>query len=123
MISTKASWIRTIGRLILAGAVFLLFLFGLNIRSRIYYEGPNLGFLLWISVYCFLTGYGLFKLKRWAVLLLFLPGVATAIFYAYVTVTKNAFVPMPWALLNYAFIIVLLVIPASMFRHWRELSW
>jgi hypothetical protein len=109
------------------GAVFLL-LFAANLRSRLYYDGPNYGFLLWISCYWVVTGIGLLKFRKWAVLLAFLPGV----FYGAIVVdglVKGASGQTPWiqfaaaAVFNYLFAIALLAIPANMLRSWSELRW
>lgn len=116
------SFIRIIGRFVLFMAAVFLLLFLANLRSRFYYHGPNYSFLFWMFSYCVLTGFGLLKLKRWALLLLFLPGFLTmAIFIS--SWTKGASVPMPWALLNYGFVAALFVIPALMLRSWHELQW
>ncbi len=102
--------------------VFLL-LFVANLRSRYYFHGPNYGFLLWMFLYSGVTGIGLLKFKRWAVLLTFLPGTLAVLIYIYAGWAETARVPMPWALLNYGFIATLLGIPALMLRHWNELRW
>lgn len=106
---------------LIMAAVFLL-LFLANLRSRFYYHGPNYSFLLGMSIFCALTGAGLWKLRKWAVLLLFIPGVLylSIIVYSW---TKGARVPMPWALLNYCFVAALFSIPVSALRHWREFRW
>jgi len=115
-------FIRIAGRLTLfmAGAFLLLFL--ANLRSRFYYHGPNYSFLFWMFFYCMLTGIGLLKLRKWAVLLLFLPGILSVAIFVY-SWTKGASVPMPWALLNYGFVATLLAIPVVMLRNWHELRW
>jgi len=103
-------------------AAFFLFLFLANVRSRFYYHGPNYSFLFWLFLYCLITGVGLLKLRKWAILFLFLPGILSLVVFLYGW-TKGASVPMPWALVNYAFLATLFVIPALMFRTWRELHW
>jgi hypothetical protein len=74
-------------------------------------------------LYSVVTGIGLLKLRKWAVLLLFLPGTLTVLIFVYASWAKDARAPMPWALLNYAFVAILLGIPALMMRHWDELRW
>jgi hypothetical protein len=122
MSSKNNSWIPIIGRLALCIAGLFLLLFFANVRSRLFYQGPNYNFLFWIFLYCTVTGVGLMKFKRWAILLLFLPGVLTVAIFVY-SWTKGASVPMPWALLNYGFVAVLFAIPAFMLRSWHELQW
>jgi hypothetical protein len=108
------------------GAVFLL-TFAANLRARIYYHGPKYGFLLWISCYWIVTGIGLLKFRKWAVLLAFLPGV----FYGAIVVDElvKGASGQPWiqfaaaAVFNYVFAVALLAIPANMLRSWPELRW
>jgi hypothetical protein len=114
--------IRVAGRFVLFMAAVFLLLFLANLRSRIYYHGPNYGFLLWIFFYCVAVGFGLLKSKKWAVLLLFVPGILSIAVFAYAW-AHGARALMPWALLNYAFVVALLGAPALMLRRWRELHW
>jgi hypothetical protein len=99
-----------------------LLLFAANIRSHFYYQGPNYSFLIGISLYCIVTGIGLLKVRKWAVLLLFLPGAFTIVIF-YMAWTKGARVPLPWSVLNYGFLATLVGIPAIMLRHWNQLRW
>jgi hypothetical protein len=120
--STKGiSLIQIAGRFTLLMAGIFLLLFLANIRSRFYYHGPNYSFLFWMFLYCALAGFGLIRLKRWAILLLFLPGICAGLIFIYASLAKGAHVPMPWALLNYGFVAVLLGVPALMLRYWDEL--
>ena len=64
-----------IGYLLLFAAGYLFFLFASNLRSRIYYHGPNYSFLFWLFLYSSITAFGLLRLRKWAVLSLFLPGI------------------------------------------------
>jgi hypothetical protein len=103
-------------------AVILLMFLG-NLRARFLYNALNLSYLLLIScVYCFLAGVGLLRLKKWALLLLFLPDVLFIAVYVYSWVL-GARVPMPWALINYAFLAVVIGFPAYMLRCWRTFTW
>ena len=122
MSAKNNSLIRLVGSFVLFVAAVFLALFLANLRSRLYYHGPNYSFLIWIFLYSIVTGFGLLKLKRWAVLLLFLPGVVSVAIFVYGW-TKGASVPMPWALLNYGFLATLFAIPALMLRNWHELQW
>jgi hypothetical protein len=120
--TAKNSPLILIGRLVLFMATVFLLLFLANLRSRVYYHGPNYSFLFWMFCYCLLTGVGLVKLKRWALLLLFLPGILSVVIFV-ASWTSGASVPMPWALLNYGFVAILFAIPLVMLRKWRELQW
>ena len=122
MSTTDSSFIRITGRLILFVAAIFLLLFLANLRSRFYYHGPNYGFLFWMFSYCVLTGIGLLKLRKWAVILMFLPGFLTIAIFVF-SWTKGASVPLPWALLNYGFLATLLLIPVVMLRKWHEMRW
>jgi hypothetical protein len=73
---------RIVGSFGLITAVLFWGLFFMNLRSRMYYHGPDWSFLGWIAAYLTVTGFGLLMLQRWAILLGFLPPVA--IFLTYV---------------------------------------
>ena len=110
-------------RFLLFMAAVLLLMFLGNLRSHFLYNAPNLSFLFLIScVYCFLAGIGLLKLKKWALLLLFWPGILFMAVYVYGGVL-GAKVPMPWALMNYAFLATLIGFPAYMLRYWNTFEW
>ncbi len=110
-------------RFLLFTAAVMLLLFLANLRSRFLYNAPNLSALLLIScVYCFLVGIGLLKLKKWALLLLFFPGVLFIAVYVYGGVLGDR-VPMPWALVNYVFLAVMIGFPAFMLRYWHTYDW
>src|SRR6266852_5408518 len=64
-----------IGYLLLFAAGYLFFLFASNLRSRNYYHAPNYSFLFWLFLYSSITAFGLMRLRKWAVLSLFLPGI------------------------------------------------
>jgi hypothetical protein len=113
-------FIRIIGRLVLFAGGALLVMFLANLRSHFYYHGPNYRFLFWMFLDCLFTGIGLLKLRRWAVLFLFIPGILSAAIFVYGW-TKGASVSMPWALLNYGFLATLFLIRALMLRSWHEL--
>ena len=102
----------------------ILLLLGLgSLRSHFFYNPPALSFLLLISgAYCFLAGIGLLKLKKWALLLLFCPGILFTAVYVYGW-ALGARVPMPWALMNYTFLAMLIGFPAYMLRYWNTFKW
>jgi hypothetical protein len=110
------------GRFFIFMATVIMLLFLANLRSRFYYHGPNYSSLLWMSFYCVLTGIGLLKSKKWAFLLLFLPGICTITIFIYGW-AAGARVLKPWALVNYGFIITLVGIPTFMLRYWHESRW
>jgi hypothetical protein len=114
--------IRISGRFTLFMAAVFLLLFLANLRSRRYYHGPDYSFLFWMFFYCLLTGIGLLKLRKWAVLFLFLPGILSIAIFVYGW-TKDASAPMPWALLNYGFLATLVAVPILILRSWHELRW
>jgi hypothetical protein len=41
----------------------------------------------------------------------------------YGSIANAAYVPMPWALVNIGFVVLLLGIPALLLRYWNELRW
>jgi hypothetical protein len=110
-------------RFLLFMAALILLMFLGNLRARYLYNALNLSYLLLSScVYCFLAGIGLLRLKKWALLLLFLPGVLFIAVYAYGGIL-GARVPMPWALINYAFLAVVIGFPVYMLRCWHTFHW
>ena len=109
--------------LLIAAALLLMFLG--TLQSHFLYNAPNLrvafSFTFLIPcVYCFIAGIGLLKLKKWALLLLFWPGVLLMAAYVH---GEGAKVPMPWALMNYAFWATLIVFPIYMLRYWNTFKW
>ena len=109
--------------LLMAG-VFLL-LSAVNLRSIIYYNSPISVYraLFAMSLFCALSGVGVLMRRKWALIMLFLPGILVSTIFVYAGVAKGAHVPMPWALLNMGFVLILLGPPASMLRCWHELRW
>jgi len=117
---------RTVSIRLLLMAAGLLLLFLGNLRSRYLYGGSSLSYALSLlfsisCVYCFLTGIGLLKLKKWALLLLFMPGILEIAMC--VDVGSAARVPMPWALINYAVLAMLIGFPVYMLRYWNTFKW
>ena len=104
-------------------ATVFLILFLLNLRSRIYFHGSDWSFLFWIFIYCMVTGIGLLKLRKWANVLLFIPGVFEMMIFIYAMWFKHEWVPMPWAFINYGLLGVLIGVPSLMLRYWKELCW
>jgi hypothetical protein len=109
--------------LLMAAALLLLFLG--NLRSRYIYGGTNFSYIFSLTfsipcAYCFLAGIGLLKLKKWALLLLFCPGILLIAVYLD---GSGARVPMPWALIDYAILAMLIGFPAYMLRYWNTFKW
>jgi len=51
------------------------------------------------------------------------PGVLSASILIYGGAAKCAYFPMPWALANTCFFLLLLGVPALILRYWSELRW
>lgn len=109
--------------LFIAFALFLLLL--VNLRSRIYYHGPNYSFLFWVFLYCLVMGVGLIRRKKWAVILIFLPGISLLANFTYILKgdisTLSALAYYVFGVLIIA--ILLIWIPALLLRSWKELQW
>lgn len=102
-------------------ASLLLLLFLRNLRSRLYYHGPDYGFFFWLFAWAAIAGVGLVYLRKWAVILLFLPGVATAMVIL-VSMSRTSIVASV-TLVNISFAALLLSIPVLLFRYWNDLHW
>ena len=61
--------------------------------------GPNLAALGWMALYAAIVGWGLVSLRRWSVVLLAIPTLATGLFLVIGSVLE---VPFPWSLINIA---------------------
>jgi hypothetical protein len=112
-------------RLLLFMAAVTLLLFLGNLRSHYLYNAPNVSYLFLIAcAYCASAGIGLLKLKKWALLLLFLPCVLFIVLYLCTwNLGSAARVPMPWALINYVFFAAMVGFPAYMLRYWHKSTW
>ena len=124
--ATKGSLLfRRVGYITLFMSGVFLLLSVENLRSVVYYHGPVsvYGTLFAMSLFCGVSGIGLLMMKKWAVILLFLPGAVVSAIFLYATVAKGAYVPMPWALLDIGFVLIVLGIPALMLRQWNALRW
>jgi hypothetical protein len=112
-------FVALVGYITLIVGGFLLLLFLMNVRSRIYYHGPNYSFLFWLLLYCAITGAGLVRPKRWAAVLLLLPGIFFTALLAYGMVRAQTPGLMPWTLLTFAFVAVILGTPIFILHHWE----
>lgn len=111
------------GYFMLATAAFVLLLFLMNLRSRLYYHGPNYGFLFWIFVYLGIVGIGLLRLKKWAVIGEFVPAILYLALFLYDFRELAHGFPASWVFLNVAIFAFFLGIPLFTLRHWNELQW
>jgi len=75
-----------------------------------------------LTCYWLVTGLGLLRFKRWAALLLVLPGIVTLCIFI-VAWRNGAAAAMPWALLDYAFVATEFFIPLLILRQWHHLRW
>jgi hypothetical protein len=91
-------------------------------RSRMLYHGPDWSFLGWISAYFTVMGIGLLKLRKWALLLSFLPAIAILVPFA-IAWHRNRSLTMPVILLEVSYIGVMIIVPGILLRSWRLLKW
>ena len=122
MSATSKPVFERLGYATLFMASLLLLLFLRNLRSRLYYHGPDYGFLFWLFGWAVIAGVGLVRLRKWAVILLFFPGVATATVIL-VSMFKTNSVATWVVLVNIGFVVLLLAIPVLLFRYWNDLRW
>lgn len=107
--------------LFVSGVFLLLFIW--NLRSRIYYHGPDYGVLLWVFLYSAITGLGLIQLKKWAVISLFVPGMLYAVILAIGLFTQKQRILDLAMLFNVAMLALVVAIPVRMLRLWHVLRW
>jgi len=107
--------------LLLAG--MFLFLGAMNLKSHIQYGGRDYRFLFWIAAYFSVMGIGLIRLRKWALLLLFLPAFVdvTLFILDYRDVAHG--VPIGSTILNLCLLAVFTAIPVNGLLFWRELTW
>jgi hypothetical protein len=113
------SLFRGFGYVAIGFAAVLALLFLLNLRSRIFFHGPNYSALGWISVYSAAIGVGLVYLKKWAVALFAVSMLGIGIL---VVVRSLIETPFPWTLLNIAIGVAFCVPSIPALRCWRELK-
>ena len=103
-------------------ASFLLLLYVMNLRSRFYYNGPAYSFLFWLFAWAATAGIGLLLLRKWAVVLLFFPGIAFAVILC-VGLLKSLGIAT-WAIvINLLFVAITVAVPIVLLRYWRILRW
>jgi hypothetical protein len=59
---------RVFGYLALVGGACIFLLFLANVRSRYFYSGPNFLWLGLVAAYAVIVGWGLVRIRRWAVI-------------------------------------------------------
>jgi|SRR5208282_1839303 len=102
---------------VLFGALYLM-----NLRSRMLYHGPDWSFLGWIAMYLAVTGIGLLMLRKWALLLSFLPAIAIVVGFAFAWYRHRS-LTIPVILLEVCQIGILIIVPGILLRSWRLLKW
>jgi hypothetical protein len=114
--------VRILGILGLLVAVLFGALYLMNLRSRLRYHGPDWSFLGWIAAYLTVTGIGLLMLRKWALLLSFLPAFAILVPFV-IAWHRNRSLTMPAILLEVCQIGILIIVPGILLRSWRLLKW
>jgi hypothetical protein len=111
------------GKFALLAAGIVLFLGAINVRSRLRYGGPDYSFLFWIAAYLAVTGIGLIRSRKWALLLLCLPAAfdAAMLIAGYRELAHMAAIGS--IILNLFILAVLVIIPINGLHFWSELTW
>ncbi len=103
-------------------ASLLLFLYLMNLRSRFYYHGPDYSFLFWLFAWAATAGVGLLLLRRWALVLLFVPGIAFSVILV-IGLLKSSGIAA-WAIaVNVLFVSATIAVPMVLLRYWKTLRW
>jgi len=114
-------WIIGSSMLLVAGFTFLLFI--ANLRSRIYYHEPDYSFLIWVFLYFLITGIGILRLRKWGVVMLFVPAASYLLILLFgFRVLIHSFA-LSWVLPNALAFAVFVGVPAAIVRRWKELCW
>lgn len=122
MLSDAKAIFQRLGYTAFLLASLLLFLYVMNLRSRFYYNGPDYSFLFWLFAWAATAGVGLLLLRKWALLLLFLPGIAFSAVLG-VGVTRSSAIA-GWVLgVNLLFVGVTVAAPIVLLRFWKVLRW
>lgn len=114
--------VRILGSFGLFIAVSFWCLYLMNLRSRILYHGPDWSYLGWIAAYFTVTGIGLLMLKKWAVLLSFLPAIAFLVRSA-INLYKDGFSVQSDFITAACCAGVMIIVPLILLRNWRLLKW
>jgi hypothetical protein len=122
MLSDSKATLQRLGQATLILASLLLLLYVLNLRSRVYNNGPDCGFLLWLFVWAATTGIGLLRLRKWALVLLFFPGIAFTVILSAGLVRSSGIAT--WAIaINVLFVALTVAVPIVLLRFWNTLRW
>lgn len=84
------------------------------------YHGPDWSFLGWIAAYFTATGIGLLLLRKWALLLGFLPAIAILVPLT-IGLRRGESLTMPYILLVVLHLGVVIIVPGILLRSWRLL--
>lgn len=113
------SLFRGFGYVAIGFAAVLGVLSLLNLRSRIFYNGPNYSPLGWMSIYWAALGVGLMYLKKWAVALFVVSMSGIGIFVVVRAIIET---PFPWMLINIALGLMFCIPFVPALRCWHELK-
>ena len=113
---------QLLGYATLMWACFFLLLYGMNLRSRFYYNAPNYSFFFWLFAWAGTVGVGLLLLRKWALLLLLLPGIAFSV-VLYVGLIKSSGMGVWVIAVNVLFVGLTFAVPTALLRFWRTLRW
>jgi hypothetical protein len=122
MLLDPKSIFQRLGYATLILASLLLLLYTLNLRSRSYYNGPDYSFLFWLFAWAATAGVGLLLLRKWALLLLFFPGLAFSVVLC-VGLVKSPGIAAWVIVVNVLFVGLTIAIPIVLLRHWKTLRW
>jgi hypothetical protein len=107
------------GYLALFGGIVCFLLFLANIRSRYFYGGPNFSWLALVAVYGVIVGWGLIRVRKWAVICFAAPLCLGSIWIGVMEVRNSPTIETALLACAYA---VLFSVPAGMsVRLWRRL--
>ena len=122
MSSDSKAIFQAFGYATLILASVFLFLYLMNLRSRFYYNGPDYSFLFWLFAWAITAGVGLLLLRKWALVLLFLPGIAFSVILV-IGLLKSSRIAA-WAIaMNVLFVSATVAVPIALLRYWKTLRW
>jgi len=108
-----------VGIIMIFCAACSLVLFSFNLAARYHHFSPIRWSFLWVTLYLLGVGVGTLKLKKWAVILLFLPGSIYLFLFG-----KSLSIGDPQTIfLGFLWCLFLLVVPIALCTRWRSLAW
>ena len=114
--------LRILGFLGLLVAFPFWCLYGMNLRSHLLYHGPDWSFLGWIAAYLTVTAIGLLMLRKWTLVLSFLPAVAILVPLT-IALRKGESLTMPYIVLVVFHVGAMIILPIILLKSWRLLKW